>query len=96
MKDTEKAQITVTGSDAKQQPTAVGTDLAITSADTNVATIVTDATGTWVVAGNPGSTTISVDWPDSPNGDLAGTVAVDVTTGDATSLVITLGTPVAQ
>jgi|SRR6185312_3756879 hypothetical protein len=97
MKDTDKAQLTVTAEDAKGQVTASGADITFTSADTTVATIVTDPDGTmWVVAGNPGSTVITADWPDSPGGDLQGTLAVDVTAGDATSLVITAGAPVPQ
>lgn len=50
----------------------------------------------WAVAGTPGSTVITADWPDSPSGDLPGTLAVDVTAGDATSLVVTAGAPVPQ
>lgn len=97
MKDTEKAQLTVTAEDAKGQVTASGADITFTSADESIATITTDPDGTiWVVAGVPGSTVITADWPDSPSGDLQGTLAVDVTAGDATSLVITTGDPVAQ
>jgi len=97
MKDTEKAPITVTAEDAKGQVTASVTDVTFTSADPTIATITTDPDGTvWVVAGNPGSTVITADWPDSPGGDLQGTLAVDVTAGDATSLTITTGAPVAQ
>lgn len=98
MKDSEKIQLSVKGLDAKGQDAVIGTDITFTSADTAVATIVTDpADGSvWVVAGTPGSTVITADWPDSPSGDLPGTLAVDVTAGNATSLVITAGDPVAQ
>jgi|SRR5581483_1231228 len=97
MKDTEKVQLTVTAEDAKGQVTAGPSDLTFTSSDETVVTISTDADGTmWAVAGNPGSAVITADWPDSPSGDLTGTLAVDVTTGDATSLVISAGGPVAQ
>jgi hypothetical protein len=98
MKDTSKAQLTVTGADAKDQPTNVGTDVTFTSADESIATIVTDpADGSaWVVAGIPGSTVVTGTWPDSPSGSISGTVAVDVTAGDAVSLSITLGDEVPQ
>lgn len=97
MKDTGKFPITITAEDAKLQPTTAGTDITFTSADTNIATITTDPDGTvWVVAGLPGSTVITADWPDSPGGDIQGTLAVDVTAGDATSLVITAGAEVPQ
>lgn len=97
MKDTEKAQLTVTAEDAKGQVTATPGDVTFTSSDESVVTISTDADGTiWAVAGNPGSAVITGDWPDSPAGDLQGTLAVDVTAGDAVSLTITAGTPVAQ
>lgn len=97
MKDTEKIELTVTGLDAKGQPTTVGTDINWSSADTSICTVLTDTDGkVWGVAGIPGSTVLTADWPDSPSGDLPGTVAVDVTAGDATSLQISLGTPVAQ
>lgn len=97
MKDTEKSQIMVTAMDAKGQPTAVGTDITFTSADTSIASISTDPDGTvWIVAGVPGSTVITGDWPDSPIGDLQGTLAVDVTAGDAASLQISAGPAVPQ
>jgi hypothetical protein len=96
LKDSEKAQLNANAVDAKGQPTTAPTSLAYTSADESVATIVTDADGTWVVAGSPGSTVVTGDWPDSPSGDIQGTVAVDVTAGDAVSLSITLGAPVPQ
>lgn len=96
LKDSEKAQLNANAVDAKGQATSAPTSLTYTSADESIATIVTDDTGTWVVAGSPGSTVVTGDWPDSPSGDIQGTVAVDVTAGDAVSLSITLGTPVAQ
>jgi hypothetical protein len=96
LKDSEKALLSANAVDAKGNPTAAPTSLAYTSADTTIATIVTDADGPWVVAGSPGSTVVTGDWPDSPSGDVQGTVSVDVTSGDAVSLSITLGTPVAQ
>lgn len=96
LKDSEKAQLNANAVDAKGQPTGAPTTLTYTSADESVATIVTDDTGTWVVAGSPGSTVVTGDWPDSPSGDVQGTVAVDVTAGDAVSLSITLGAPVPQ
>lgn len=98
MKDSEKVQLSVKGLDAKGQDTTIGTDITFTSADTNIVTISIDPNdgSVWAVAGTPGSTVITADWPDSPSGDLPGTLAVDVTPGDATSLVITAGDPVAQ
>lgn len=98
MKDSEKCPLIVQATDAKGQVTTVGADVTFTVADSTVATISDpDADGIrWVVAGLPGSTVVTGDWPDSPSGDLPGTVAVDVTAGDATSLQISLGTPVAQ
>lgn len=96
LKDTEKALLQANAVDSKGNPTSAPTSLAYTSADTSIATIVTDADGTWVVAGSPGSTVVTGDWPDSPSGDIQGTVSVDVTAGDAVSLNITLGTPVPQ
>jgi hypothetical protein len=96
LKDSEKALLNANAVDAKGQPTSAPTSLTYTSADETIATIVTDADGTWVVAGSPGSTVVTGDWPDSPSGDIQGTVAVDVTAGDAVSLSITLGAPVAQ
>lgn len=96
LKDSERALLAANAVDAKGQPTSAPTSLTYTSADETIATIVTDADGSWVVAGNPGSTVVTGDWPDSPSGDVQGTVAVDVTAGDAVSLAITLGTPVPQ
>lgn len=96
LKDSEKALLAANAVDAKGQPTSAPTSLTYTSADQTIATIVTDADGTWVVAGGVGSTVVTGDWPDSPSGDVQGTVAVDVTAGDAVSLSITLGTPVPQ
>jgi hypothetical protein len=97
LKDSEKIQLTVTAEDAKLQPTMAGADITFTAADTTIGTIVTDGDGsTWFVAGVPGSTVISADWPDSPSGDIQGTLAVDVTSGDATSIQVSAGDPVAQ
>jgi hypothetical protein len=96
LKDSEKALLNANAVDAKGNPTSAPTSLNYTSADTTIATIVTDDAGTWVVAGSPGSTVVTGDWPDSPSGDIQGTVAVDVTAGDAVSLNISLGAPVAQ
>lgn len=98
LKDTEKFELTVTAEDAKGQVTAGPTDVTFTAADTAVLTITgPDADGkTWGIAGNPGSTVLTADWPDSPSGDIQGTLAVDVTVGDAVSLVIAAGAPVAQ
>jgi hypothetical protein len=98
IKDTEKFELTVTAEDAKGQVTAPPTDVTYTPADTTVISITgPDADGkTWGVGGVPGSTVITADWPDSPSGDLQGTLAVDVSAGDATSLVIAAGDPVPQ
>lgn len=98
MKDSDKCPLIVKAFDAKQQLTTVGADVTFTVADTNVCTISDpDVDGIrWVIMGLPGSTVITGDWPDSPNGDLPGTVAVDVTPGDATSLVLSLGDPIHQ
>lgn len=98
MKDSDKCPLIIQARDAKQQLTTVGADVTVTVADTTVATVTDpDADGIrWVVFGLPGSTVLTVDWPDSPSGDLPGTVAIDVTAGDATSLEVTLGDPVPQ
>lgn len=98
MKDSEKFELTVAAEDAKGQVTAGPTDVTFTVADTNVVSISgPDADGkTWAVAELPGSTVITADWPDSPGGDISGTLAVDVSAGTATSLVIGAGTPVPQ
>lgn len=98
MKDTEKAELVITAEDARGFPTAVPADVTATSADTTIATVSDpDADNKrWVMPAGPGSTVVTVDWPDSPTGDQQGTVAVDVTTGDATSLQVSLGTPVPQ
>jgi hypothetical protein len=97
LKDTEKIQLTVTAEDAKLQPTLAGADITFTSADTNIGTIVMDGDGlTWFVAGLPGSTVITAEWPDSPSGLIQGTEAVDVLAGDATSIQVTAGAPVPQ
>lgn len=98
MNDSEKFELTVTAEDAKGQITVGPTDITFTVADTNVVTISgPDADGkTWAVAGLPGSTVITADWPDSPGGAINGTLAVDVSAGTATSLVIGAGTPVPQ
>lgn len=96
LKDSEKALLVADAVDAKGNPTSAPTSLTYTSADESIATIVINQDGTWVVAGSPGSTVVTGDWPDSPSGDIQGTVAVDVTAGDAVSLKITLGTPVPQ
>jgi hypothetical protein len=98
MKDTEKSQVSIVAEDAKNQPTNLGTDIQWSSADETIATVTTDpADGSvWVVAGTPGSTVITGTWPDSPAGSISGTLAVDVTAGDAVSLSITAGAPVPQ
>jgi hypothetical protein len=96
MKDSDKAQLIVKGVDAKGQDTTVGTDVTFVSADESIVTITTDGTGQWAVAGIPGSTVITGTWNDSPTGPIEGTVAVDVTAGNAASLVITLGDAVPQ
>lgn len=95
MKDTEQVDITVEAEDSKGQPTAdtlnwsmdqAGTDSGATftvSADTMTAT---------VVAGNPGTATMTAT---DPNG-LSGVSAVVVTAGDAATLVLTQGTPTPQ
>lgn len=98
IKDTEKFKLTVQALDAKGNAVAPPTDVTFTSSDTNVVTISDpDANGDrWGVAGNPGSAVVTGDWPDSPHGDLQGTLAVDVTVGDAASLVVGAGDVVAQ
>jgi hypothetical protein len=97
LKDTEKIQLTVTAEDAKLQPTLAGADITFTSADTTIGTIVTDADGsTWFVAGLPGSTVVTAEWPDSPSGSITGTLAADVLAGDATSIQINAGAPAPQ
>lgn len=97
LKDSEKIELTVTAEDAKLQPTLAGADINYTAADTNVGTIVTDGDNrTWFVGGLPGSTVITSEWPDSPSGAIQGTLAVDVTAGDATSIQINAGAPVPQ
>lgn len=98
IKDSEKFELSVQALDAKGNQVQAPTDVTFTSADTSVVSISDpDANGAvWAVAGNPGSTTIDADWPDSPVGDLHGTLAVDVTVGDAASLVVQAGDPVPQ
>lgn len=98
MKDTEKILFSVGAEDAKHQPTGSPADLNWASSDENVATVQTnpDTGEAWGVAGFPGSAVITATWPDSPSGAISGTFAVDVTAGDAVSLVITAGDPVPQ
>jgi hypothetical protein len=96
LKDTEKALVIIDAVDAKDNPTSVPTDVDVTVADAAVATVTQDDAGWWVVAGSPGSTVGTVEWPSAPGGPISGTVAIDVTTGDAVSLRVTLGTPVPQ
>jgi hypothetical protein len=93
IKDSEKFQLSVQAFDAKGNEVQAPTDVTFTSSDTTILTITDpDASGAvWAVAGNPGSATVTGDWPDSPHGDLQGTLAVDVTTGDAASLVVNAG-----
>jgi hypothetical protein len=98
MKDTSKMQLMVQGEDAKDQPTNAGVDLQWSSADESIATVQIDPNDNtpWLVAGLPGSTVITAVWPDSPSGSISGTLAVDVTAGDAVSLTITTGPEVPQ
>lgn len=98
VKDSDKFPLLVTALDSKQNPTTAPTDVTFSSSDTTVVTISDpDANGVkWAIAGQPGSAVITGDWPDSPHGDLQGTLAVDVTAGDAATLVITAGDPVPQ
>lgn len=98
IQDNQKFPLIVSALDAKGDPTTTPTDVTFTSSDTTIVSIsAPDANGvTWGVGGNPGSATITGDWPDSPVGDLKGTLAVDVTAGPAASLAISAGSPVAQ
>lgn len=98
IKDTEKFKLTVQALDAKGNAVTAPTDVTFTSSDTNVLTISDPDTNgdRWGVGGNPGSAVITGDWPDSPHGDLQGTLAVDVTTSDAASLVVEAGDAVPQ
>jgi hypothetical protein len=96
LKDSEKALLAISAVDAKGNPTSVPTDVTVTVADQTVATITQDDAGWWVIAGSPGSTVGTGTWPSAPGGEISGTFAIDVTAGDAASLSITLGTPVAQ
>jgi len=92
IKDTQKFPLTVKAFDAKGNEVQAPTDVTYSVDNTDVASIVNDDAGApWVVAGNPGSAVVTGDWPDSPHGDLQGTLAVDVTTGDAASLSIEAG-----
>jgi hypothetical protein len=97
-KDTAKFMLTVIARDAKQQITDTPSDVTFTSADTSIVAITgPDENGTvWGVCGFPGSTVITGDWPTSPLGDLQGTLAVDVTAGDAASLEVVAGPAVPQ
>lgn len=96
--DNGKFELTVTAKDTKGQVTASGADVTFTSGDTTIVTIEgPDADGkTWGVCGLPGSTVVTADWPDSPKGDIKGTLAVDVTAGDAASIEVTAGPEVPQ
>lgn len=98
IKDSERFKLVVKALDAKGNETTAPTDVTFTAADTTVASISDPDTNgdRWVVAGQPGSTVVTGDWPDSPLGDLQGTLAVDVTVGDAASLVVEAGDVVAQ
>ena len=98
VKDTSKAQLSIEGEDAKNQPTNIGTDIQWSSADESIATVTTDPNdgSVWLVAGLPGSTVITATWPDSPTGTVSGTFAVDVTSSDAVSLTISAGPEVLQ
>lgn len=97
-KDTDKFELTVNAFDAKQQPTDPPSDVTYTSADSTVVSITgPDADGKWWgVAGNPGSTVVTVDWPTSPTGDIQGTGAVDITAGDAASIEVVFGPAMPQ
>jgi hypothetical protein len=96
LKDSEKALLLISAVDAKGNPTSVPTDVTVTVDDQAVATVTQDDAGWWVIAGSPGSTVGTGTWPSAPGGQITGTFAIDVTAGDAASLSITLGTPVAQ
>lgn len=98
IKDTEKFALSVKAFDAKGNEVTAPTDVAFTSSDTTIVSIsAPDTNGvTWAVAGNPGSVVVTGDWPDSPLGDMKGTLAVDVTVGTAASLAVEAGDVVAQ
>lgn len=98
IKDSEKFEISLSALDAKGQITTPPTDATLTSSDDTILTVTAaDANGQrWGVGGNPGSVVVTAEWPDSPSGDLKGTLAVDVTAGAATSLLVSAGTPVPQ
>jgi len=96
-KDTDKFQLSVNAFDSKQQPTTAPTDITFTSSDTSIVNITQDPDGTWWgVAGTPGSVVVTVDWPSSPTGDIQGTGAVDISSGDAASIEVAFGSAVPQ
>lgn len=87
LKDNQQFSLSVATQDAKGFATT-DSALTVTSADTGVLTVSgPDASGQYTaVAGNPGSTVVT-----ATDGVSTGTLAVDVTSGDTSSIVITEG-----
>ena len=91
--DTEKVSLTVEPEDTKGAPT---TDSTLSWSESSGGTVVTlqpsaDGTSCEVVAGMPGTSTVTVT-----DGTLSGTEVVTVTAGPVATLVVTAGTPTAQ
>lgn len=99
MKDTEKVTLTIELDDAKGFPVGAGFDQppVYTIDDDTIASLAPAADGMScdVIALKPGNVNVSVAGVAAGN-SYAGTVAVPITAGDAVSIKLTLGTPVAQ
>lgn len=90
--DSQQVTVGVQAVDKKGQP--VTDELTWTSADETVAglQVAQDGSSALIVAGNPGSTSVTVA---DPNG-LSDVIAVTVTAGAASGLTATVGTPEEQ
>lgn len=90
--DNQKCPLSVQETDTKGFPVNAG-QITYSVDDTSVATVADagDGTGPFLVAGNPGSTLLH-----ATDGTLSGSLAVDVTSGQAAALQISAGAPVAQ
>jgi hypothetical protein len=96
--DDEQVTLSVAVADAKgaaiaDDPSRTDDDLQWTVADENVATlqVSSDTRACTVVAGQPGSTVVTIKL-----GDLEATEAIDVVAGDAALITISEGTPTKQ
>ena len=94
--DSQKVSLSVTAADAAGNPDP-SAKIAYAVDDATIAALTDNGDGTAeVVAGTIGTATVTATATDADGNAITGTLAVTVTGGDATTLSIVPGTPVAK